>query len=1168
MSNLSIALKSLVFHRQVNLAIALGVAAATAVLTGALIVGDSMRGSLRDLTLDRLGKIDLMLVSDGFFREGLASDLKNNPEIGKELEQVAPIIFFPNGTVERSQTGFTKNLGQVTLLGVNSNFWDFANGPSDPIPELASDEVVINQILADDLGINSDQLNDVRLTVGVPKQSLLPSDSSLGNKSDLVERMVDLKVVEIIPATGLGQFGLQPTQIPPRLIYLPIATLQDALTDGLLKYKASRQQANMLLISKKANSGNDAQLAERISQALYPTLGDLGLNLKRVSQSFEGKEIFEYLSLSSDRLVLPETTATTILNAFPDAVEVFTYLANDLVAVAPQPNQTAPAKGIPFSMVTAVDLTQVPMTSQDGQPVKPLGENEIAVNAWTAEDQNLKVGDSLKLTYFEPETTHGDETERQERFTVVDIIPITEPTEPPRVNRRTGIRPAVFNEAPTRANDPDFTPTVPGLTDADSIERWDLPFETADRIRPQDDDYWTDYRTTPKAFVSLPTARRLWASRFGDTTSFQISTADWNKESCTKRLMDQFRKEGDWPGMSILPIKANGLAASSGATPFDALFLSLSMFVIASALALVSLLFRLSFQKRASEMGTLLAVGFPRKRVAKIWMLEMLGVCFMGSLIGILLGVGYAQLMIYGLKTWWVGAITTPFLNMHIRPLTLPLGLGLGLASCAATISISIRSARKQSVRGLLAGVLSSETKASRLGSSKLMTWLIGGCSLVAAALTLLAATLLAGESQAGAFMGSGFLILIAALLAIYKWISRLGRDDSDSLSLTRLALTNAGRNPLRSTLTIGLVAVASFLILAISAFRLSPTEQGTAGFNYLATTSSPVFANLDNESGQNEILIGSDKTLSPESRVLSFRLKGGEDASCNNPYQASQPRVLGVTEATMQYFDDPNHADFSFSMTSGENPWRLLNEETKSGAIPVIIDKNTAWYNLKVYLPGTEFTVKYNSGETVDFRLVGLLSNSVLQGSLLVSEDNFTKAFPSSSGYRTFLMKLNGPEDVALLSESLSEKGFDVQDTKRLLAGYLAVQNTYLSTFQSLGLLGLLLGTLGLAAVQIRSILERRQELGLMRAIGFTHSQLAQMIMVENAWLLIAGMGVGMIAALVTTLPHYFFGDASPPWQELVFMFFAISLVGLTTTWLASQRVFKTSLIQSLRSA
>ena len=1168
MSNLSIAIKSLLFHRQVNLAIALGVAAATAVLTGALIVGDSMRGSLRDLTLDRLGKIDLMLVSDGFFREALASELKSSAAIANSLKQVAPIIYFPNGTVERSQKNTPKNLGQVTLMGIRPDFWDFANTPPSDIPKLAANEVIINQILADDLGITTDQLGDTRLTVGVPKQSLLPSDSSLGNKSDLVERLVDLKVVDIIPATGLGQFGLQPTQIPPRLIYLPITTLQDALTDGLLKYKASRQQANVLLISKQQDTGDDTQLGQQISKALSPTLADLGLSLKLVSQSFDGKKIFEYLSLSSDRLVLPEATSKTILKAFPDAIEVFTYLANDLVATASPSDDENPSNGVPFSMVTAIDFGQVPLRSQDGQTVQPLGENEIAVNSWTAKDQDLKVGDRLQLTYFEPETTHGDEKERHELFTVSEIIPITEPSEPPRVNRRTGIRPAVFSEAPTRANDPDFTPTVPGLTDADSIERWDLPFETADRIRPQDDDYWTDYRTTPKAFISLATARRLWSSRFGDTTSFQISTEHWNKESCTTRLMDQFRKEGDWPGLSILPIKANGLAASSGATPFDALFLSLSMFVIASALALVSLLFRLSFQKRATEMGTLLAVGFSRKRVAKIWMIEMLGICLIGSLMGVLLGVGYAAVMIYGLKTWWLGAITTPFLKMHIRPITLPLGLGMGLASCAITILLSVRSARKQSVRGLLAGVLSRDTTGSHIASSKRITAIIGICSVSAVVLTLLAATLWAGESQAGAFMGSGFLILIAALLAIYRWVSRLGRDDSDVLSLTRLAFTNAGRNPLRSTLTIGLVAVASFLILAISAFRLSPTEQGTAGFNYLATTSSPIFANLDSESGQNEILIGPVKQLSSDSRVLSFRLKGGEDASCNNPYQASQPRVLGVTEATMDYFDDPQHADFSFSMTAGENPWRLLNEKTESGAIPVIIDKNTAWYNLKVYLPGTEFKVKYNSGETVDFRLVGLLNNSVLQGSLLVSEANFTKIFPTSSGYRTFLMNLQSPQDLELLSQSLSEKGFDAQDTNRLLAGYLAVQNTYLSTFQSLGLLGLLLGTLGLGAVQIRSILERRKELGLMRAIGFTHTQLAQMIMVENAWLLIAGMVVGMIAAMVTTLPHYFFGDASPPWQELVFMFFAISLVGLTTTWLASQSVFKTPLIQSLRSA
>ena len=351
--------------------------------------------------------------------------------------------------------------------------------------------------------------------------------------------------------------------------------------------------------------------------------------------------------------------------------------------------------------------------------------------------------------------------------------------------------------------------------------------------------------------------------------------------------------------------------------------------------------------------------------------------------------------------------------------------------------------------------------------------------------------------------------------------------------------------------------------------FNLSPTDQGTAGFNYLATTSQPVFANLNTVDGQREILTGEPDTLDEGSRTLSFRYKAGEDASCNNPYQSSQPQVLGVTEEMMSWFDDDTRERFSFAMTAGDNPWRLLNEPVgDDGAIPVIIDKNTAWYSLKVYVPGTEFTVNYDSGETVRFRLVGLLSNSVLQGSLLISESRFTTTFPDISGYRFFLMRLTGDGEVARLSTALSDQGFDAQDTERLLAGFLAVQNTYLSTFQSLGMLGLLLGTFGLAAVQLRSIMERRKELGLMRAVGFTRRQLAKMILLENAWLLLAGLAIGIGAALVTTLPHYVFGDASVPWMALAGMFVFITLAGLVTSWIASRSVFRAPLIESLRSA
>ena len=84
-------------------------------------------------------------------------------------------------------------------------------------------------------------------------------------------------------------------------------------------------------------------------------------------------------------------------------------------------------------------------------------------------------------------------------------------------------------------------------------------------------------------------------------------------------------------------------------------------------------------------------------------------------------------------------------------------------------------------------------------------------------------------------------------------------------------------------------------------------------------------------------------------------------------------------------------------------------------------------------------------------------------------------------------------------------------------------MQNTYLATFQSLGGLGLLLGTIGLAVVQWRNVLERRGELALLRAAGFPARMLAILVALENVLLLLLGLGVGLLAALGGRLaaPH-----------------------------------------------
>ena len=118
-----------------------------------------------------------------------------------------------------------------------------------------------------------------------------------------------------------------------------------------------------------------------------------------------------------------------------------------------------------------------------------------------------------------------------------------------------------------------------------------------------------------------------------------------------------------------------------------------------------------------------------------------------------------------------------------------------------------------------------------------------------------------------------------------------------------RLAFRNASRNVGRSTATIALMASAAFLIVAVSAFRMSPTDQGVGGFDLLAESSQPIYDNLNSAAGRKELLADKAEVLSGAT-VLSLRLKPGDDASCRNLYQPSQPRVLGVTPQMIAYFD------------------------------------------------------------------------------------------------------------------------------------------------------------------------------------------------------------------------------------------------------------------------
>ena len=92
-------------------------------------------------------------------------------------------------------------------------------------------------------------------------------------------------------------------------------------------------------------------------------------------------------------------------------------------------------------------------------------------------------------------------------------------------------------------------------------------------------------------------------------------------------------------------------------------------------------------------------------------------------------------------------------------------------------------------------------------------------------------------------------------------------------------------------------------------------------------------------------------------------------------------------------------------------------------------------------------------------------------------------------------------------------------------------VQNTFLGAFQALGALGLLLGTAGVAAVQAQGVVERRGQLALLRAVGFTPARLRGLLVLETLWTVGLGLAAGTAAGLLAVMPLVAGGGAPLGW-------------------------------------
>jgi ABC-type antimicrobial peptide transport system permease subunit len=832
-------------------------------------------------------------------------------------------------------------------------------------------------------------------------------------------------------------------------------------------------------------------------------LADLNLQIRE-------NALLDYTELISDRVFVEPFVEQFCRQHIPGSNPHFSYFINSF---------SANGRSTPYSFV-----------SSDPE----LKGQQLDVSEWLVEDLQLKTNDSVRISYFE--------VGPQRRLVEKDTVFV--------VSRH-------FEQVGERA-DKNLMPVIPGLSDAGNCRDWKtgVPVDLK-KIRPKDEAYWKSSGGAPKAFVSLATAQKLWGNRFGETTAIRISglrAAD----------LAQTILAGLDPtdaGYQISDAKTEGDQAASTGVDFGQLFIGLSFFVLFAAVLLTIILFRLFLNYRKTEIGTMSALGFSIPLLRKLYLKEAGIYVFTGILVGIPLGIGYNYMILRAVNTIWVDIVRTSAVQMHLTLTSILVGsVVIGLVSLATIWMVLNRFLKKQ--------LVSLQRKSAAESATT------GRTSLVVASILLLSSLFLLffkgfrnGEINPEYFLISGFGLL-PGLIFLADWLTRklTSLNARSTFTLGQFTLHRLAAERSRNMMIVGFLATGIFMVFSTGLNRKEVTKNadkassGTGGFNYFVETSIPILANPETHPGR------MDLDLPAEATIVSFQVKKGDDASCLNLNRILQPEIIACNPAE---FD--RRSSFTFVSSSSElnalHPWLSLEQTLEGGLLPAIADQGVIQWGMGKSVGDTLF-YKDEEGRELRLKLIGGLAGSVLQGKVIISAENFFRAFPSVSGSSLFLLDLPGQEkDMKELKSSWHSYGPEVVTTKERLITFYSVESTYLHIFLLLGAIALLIGTLGLGILLYRITVEQLPEYALLSSLGFQKSQLFRLLMVERLFLILVAVLVGIIPALLSSLPSLTSPLYASLWVWPPVILILVILSGLAGSFVAIKLAFRQRLAVALRS-
>ncbi|HTH46163.1 MAG TPA: hypothetical protein VMB21_01500, partial [Candidatus Limnocylindria bacterium] len=531
-----LARRSLRFYFRAHLGVLAGATLAAAVLIGALVVGDSVKESLKAKAAERIGGLAFAIHSnDRFFRQELLSDDR----------AVASVLLLP-ATLSRQDASARAN--HVQLLGVRRDFAALMStpapgqtpeqrarqalltpplsngGPAQTREQLAIHShaedlpppgtIILNAALAGALHAHRDD----ELVLRIHKPSALSRDAVITPR-DGQSVALRVKVWQVLDEGG-GNFSLEANQTTPFNAFMDMDAL--ALTANL------PHRANLLLRAGDVRDASTRMVAwldhhgkhvpDFIATQLIQWSDARSFNKLATPTDYEpiepqltdlNRKLLKSWTLPDAELELhavepaPKLTGGEPAPAFAELTTRRIFLEPAVVAAALTNQADSPAVPVLTYLVNSLahgdDLAPYSMVAAAGAPYTPadLKDDEIVVNEWLATDLGVKAGDTLDVAYYRVDAS-TQLVEHTNTFRVRSVVPLR------------GLY-----------ADRTLMPEFPGLTKAESTRDWDAGFDLVHPIRDQDEAYWKQWRGTPKAFITLAAGQKMWANRFGDLTAIR-----------------------------------------------------------------------------------------------------------------------------------------------------------------------------------------------------------------------------------------------------------------------------------------------------------------------------------------------------------------------------------------------------------------------------------------------------------------------------------------------------------------------------------------------------------------------------------------------------------------------------------------------------------------------